>query len=72
MRAGLFALGVLSALTSNAWAHFQVLTPSTDTVSEQTGGKIEISLVVTLPMERGPVMQMEKPVRFGVKMRGDH
>jgi nickel transport protein len=67
VRAGVFALGVLLALTATGWAHFQVITPSTDTVTDQTGGKIEIALLFTHPMERGPVMQMEKPVRFGVK-----
>ena len=70
VRAGLFALGVLPALTATASAHFQVITPSTDTVSEETGGRVEIDLVFSHPMERGPVMQMEKPVRFGVKMGG--
>jgi nickel transport protein len=70
VRAGVFALGVLLALTATGWAHFQVITPSTDTVTDQTGGKIEIALLFTHPMGRGPVMQMEKPVRFGVKTAG--
>jgi cobalt/nickel transport protein len=70
VRAGGVALGVVLALTPTARAHFQLITPSTDTVTEQTGGEIEIALVFTHPMERKPVMQMEKPVRFGVKTGG--
>jgi cobalt/nickel transport protein len=67
VRAIVLALGLLPALTAVASAHFQVITPSTDIVTDQTGGKIDIALIFTHPMERGPVMQMEKPVRFGVK-----
>ena len=70
VRAGGFALGVLLALTPAARAHFQVITPSTDTVTEETGGKVEITLVFTHPMERGPTMEMERPARFGVKTGG--
>jgi nickel transport protein len=71
VRVGVFALGVVLASRATVWAHFQVITPSTDTVTEETGGKVEINLVFTHPMERKPMMQMEKPVRFGVKTGGE-
>lgn len=46
-------------------AHFQQLLPSDDVLAQ--GGSVTLDLLFTHPMERGPVMQMEKPVRFGVK-----
>lgn len=60
-------LAVLS-LPSMAFAHFQELIPSDDVPVE--GGSVTLDLVFTHPMDRGPTMDMEKPVRFGVK-RGD-
>ncbi len=51
-------------------AHFQEIIPSTDIVSEQSGGRINLDLVFTHPMERGPTMAMQRPVRFGVKVDG--
>lgn len=50
-----------------ARAHFQELLPSTDTVVDQAQAKVTLDLVFTHPMERGPVMQMARPARFGVK-----
>ena len=73
MRRGCAAtLGVFLSVAAagEAGAHFQVLKPSTDTVTETSGGKISLDLIFTHPMERGPVMQMERPVRFGVKQAG--
>ena len=49
-----------------ALAHFQELIPSTDIVTEATGSRVELDLVFTHPMERGPVMDMGEPRRFGV------
>lgn len=49
-----------------ALAHFQELIPSTDIVTEKTGKRVDLSLTFTHPMERGPVMEMGQPVRFGV------
>lgn len=60
----------LVTMAGDAVAHFQVVKPSTDSVTEQTGGKVTLDLIFTHPMERGPVMQMERPARFGVKEGG--
>ncbi len=62
MRTLLAAL-TLTALASPALAHFQEILPSTDVLPE--GGKVTVELVFTHPMERGPTMDMVKPVRVG-------
>ena len=53
-----------------ARAHFQVIMPSTDIVTEGTGGPITLDLIFTHPMQRGPTMAMQRPVRFGVETEG--
>ncbi len=68
--AGLLAAGAMLTMTPAASAHFQMILPSTDTVTEQTPRTVGIELVFTHPMERGPVMPMERPVRFGVLAGG--
>lgn len=57
-----FALAVLAA---PAFAHFQEILPSADVLPE--GGTVTLDLVFTHPMEGGPVMEMRKPQRFGVR-----
>jgi cobalt/nickel transport protein len=54
------------AIPLGARAHFQELIPSTDIVTSETGSRVELALTFTHPMERGPVMDMGEPVRFGV------
>lgn len=51
-------------------AHFQVILPSDEIVSE--GGKktVELRVVFTHPMEQGPVMEMGEPKQFGVLVGG--
>ncbi len=64
-RAGFLALlAILAASPSSA--HFQVLAPSTDIVGPESGGTVNIDLVFTHPMARGPAMEMARPARFGV------
>lgn len=53
-----------------AAAHFQELLPSTDIVPDTGSRKVTLDLVFTHPMERGPVMAMVAPVRFGVLAGG--
>lgn len=67
-RAGLLAGLVVLSLPAAAMAHFQELIPSDDVLVE--GGAVSLDLVFTHPMDRGPTMDMERPVRFGVK-RGE-
>lgn len=64
MRYSLAVLGCLLPLVANA--HFQELIPSQDILTQATGGQIELELAFTHPMERGPLMQMAEPRRFGV------
>jgi len=61
------AVGLSPAL---AHAHFQELIPSADIVGEQGPRDIRLDLAFTHPMERGPVMEMAPPVRFGVMSGG--
>ena len=56
----------LMLATVPASAHFQELIPSTPIVTQATGPLIGLNLTFTHPMERGPVMPMGEPVRFGV------
>lgn len=53
-----------------AQAHFQQLLPSTDIVPDTGSRDVRLDLVFTHPMERGPVMAMGAPVRFGVMADG--
>lgn len=52
-----------------AAAHFQELLPSADVLPE--GGRVELDLVFTHPMEGGPVMSMPAPARFGMVAGGE-
>lgn len=52
--------------TCSALAHFLVLLPSRDTVADSESNAITFNIEFTHPMEQGPVMNMERPVRFGV------
>jgi cobalt/nickel transport protein len=52
-----------------ASAHFLQVIPSQDVLPE--GGSVEISLAFTHPFDGGPVMQMERPVRFGMIRDGE-
>jgi len=48
-----------------ASAHFQEILPSTDNFGAEDK-ELQLDLVFTHPMDRGPTMDMAKPVRFGV------
>jgi len=49
-------------------AHFQEIIPSADVLPQ--GGQVRLDLVFTHPFERGPAMEMERPVRVGVLKGG--
>jgi cobalt/nickel transport protein len=51
-------------------AHFQELIPSADILSRESAGRVVLDLCFTHPMERGPVMDMGEPIRFGVLSPG--
>lgn len=46
-------------------AHFQEIIPATDTADK--GGPLAVEMTFTHPMDRGPVMDMARPKRVGVK-----
>jgi cobalt/nickel transport protein len=59
-------LPLLLALPPLSQAHFQELIPSADIITQENGNQISLSLTFTHPMEGGPIMQMDEPVRFAV------
>ncbi|MBS1182107.1 MAG: ATP-dependent ligase [Proteobacteria bacterium] len=63
MRTFISAIALI-ALASPACAHFQEILPSEDVLPD--GGKVTVDLIFTHPMERGPTMDMARPVRVGV------
>lgn len=54
-----------------ARAHFQQLLPSADIVADDGDHTVTLSALFTHPMERGPTMDMGRPVRFGVVAAGE-
>lgn len=64
-------LTVLILSATAAYCHFQVLVPSTECVTSGSSRTVDLDIVFTHPMENGPVMNMAKPRRFGVLVRGE-
>jgi cobalt/nickel transport protein len=59
----------LVLFTGSATAHFQVLLPSSDMVTDDHK-TVELTALFTHPMEQGPVMDMGLPKQFGVLVNG--
>jgi cobalt/nickel transport protein len=68
MRAAPAACLAAALAASPASAHFLQLIPSADVLPE--GGAVDVALTFTHPVDGGPVMAMERPVRFGMVRRG--
>ena len=68
MRRMLLACALLPVLGLPADAHFQEIIPSADVLPD--GGRVGVDLIFTHPMDRGPVMPMERPKRVGVVAAG--
>lgn len=65
--AAAFCLMLVTAFqSSKLFAHFQELIPSKDIVSPDGSALLGLSLQFTHPMEQGPVMDMARPLEFGV------
>lgn len=60
------ALVVVLAVQTSGLAHFAMVIPSSDVVGAKDKKEIGISILFTHPFEGGPVMQMDKPEKFGV------
>ncbi len=50
----------------SAFAHFAMIIPSKDVVTKGDSKDIGLLLQFTHPFEGGPLMQMDKPEKFGV------
>lgn len=61
-------LAALVLMAAPAQAHFLQLIPSQDVLAE--GGMVDLTLTFTHPFDGGPVMQMDRPVRFGMIREG--
>lgn len=66
----LAALLVVGLVAAEAQAHFVVMLPSSDVVEAADGRSVDLAITFTHPMERGPVMEMERPRQFGVLVDG--
>lgn len=67
---GVGAALVVAAAGLTARAHFQVLIPSDDVLTADQARTVDLTLLFTHPMEQGPVMEMGRPVQFGVLAGG--
>ncbi len=67
----MLVLPLVVAAAGSAWAHFQVLVPSTDIVTAAGPKTVDLDIVFTHPMELGPAMQMAPPQQFGVLVDGE-
>lgn len=65
----LLALLSVVVFTFPAFAHFQLLIPSKAFV-EGSPQKVELFMPFTHPMEGGPIMDVDKPIEFGVFVGG--
>ena len=61
---------ILLLATQRAVAHFQMVIPSADCVSASGQRDVQITLLFNHPME-GELMNMARPSRFGVAIRGE-
>ena len=71
MKRGAWAIAAvagMAVLGATAYGHFQVLRPDRDYLDGP--GKVSVDVVFTHPMEQGPVMEMGRPVQFGVLHKG--
>jgi cobalt/nickel transport protein len=59
----------LSLFAGSAFAHFQVLVPSTEIIGPGDSKDLRLDLMFMHPFE-GDFMEMARPVRFGVHVRG--
>ncbi|MEW6113699.1 MAG: DUF4198 domain-containing protein, partial [Thermodesulfobacteriota bacterium] len=67
LTASLLLLGLF--LTGFATAHFGMIIPSKDVISKDDPKEVSLQIQFAHPFE-GPVMQMDKPARFGVVADG--
>lgn len=62
----ILAVATVASHSSLAYAHFQVLIPSQDIVTEKGSHAVSLDIMFTHPMQWGPIMQMGTPQQFGV------
>lgn len=65
------SLILVVGMTLTASAHFQMILPSDDLVTQEEQKTIDLNLLFTHPMSAAEVMDMEKPNKFGVIHKGN-
>ncbi len=66
-----FILLLLFVFSLSTSAHFQMLLPSDEVVMQGEETTIDLNLLFTHPMSAEEVMDMDKPVKFGVYHQGE-
>lgn len=61
---------ITAGLVGVAYAHFQVILPSRDVVSDNAEATVTFDIRFTHPMTDGPVMEMGAPKAFGALVAG--
>lgn len=59
-------VAIILTFSGSAFAHFAMIIPSKDVVTKDDSKDIGLVLQFTHPFEGGPLMQMDKPEKFGV------
>lgn len=62
----LILLTLVMVVQSSGLAHFAMVIPTSDVVGTKDKKEIGMSILFTHPFEGGPIMQMDKPEKFGV------
>ena len=65
----LVGTALITGFSGNAQAHFGMIIPSTEIVTQASGGTVSLTVMFAHPFERN-WMDMARPARFGVKIRG--
>ncbi len=70
LKMALLSMAMLAVNAGSALAHFQMMIPSSDVVAKDDKKDIGLLIQFTHPFEGTPLMQMDKPEKFGV-VEGD-
>jgi cobalt/nickel transport protein len=66
----LFSVLLIFILTLSVSAHFQLILPTDETISNGEAEEIGLQLIFTHPMEASHTMEMNKPEKFAVVNKG--
>lgn len=64
------AITLITVFALPCAGHFAMVIPDKDVVGPKDAKKVDLTVLFTHPFEGGPIMQMDKPVKFGVAEGG--